>query len=577
MNKIVIFAICSLACAVIFSFCSISFSPDISLLSFPLGIAFSLLTSYFLVYKGFLKNDFKSFRIGRKLYQYISYVLLVAFIVRRSGINETPFYLDLVTVIFWLLLFFSSIVVLRFVNEKNLPKFFPDWKKEIELHRLDRSIWDAKRILAEIVDWADALVQAVFMVLLIQIFFLQLYIIPSESMVPSFLIGDRVVVFKTASGPVFPLSDVGIPSNKKYERGDVVVFRNPHYGMDRKSEVKSVVSQIVYMLTFTLVNMNVDDEGNPKADPLVKRVCGVPGEQLVMQDGVLYARTAEKPDFEPVVFDSKYGCWNLNEVPNVLKPSIQTIPLSQTAYEAMIDVEKARRDYDLESAKARFQSYVRRFDSLYLSRKGNLNLIPKENRAFKQDFTVDQFEMDPFNYALNLYACDNGNQWFNAFMNSWMKVDYKIFESDPYSFANFKLNVMIKEKMALQILDCLETYAQGGSEVHSNNDGVSLAYLSFYTQILDQRNMPVFPANDEEGNPVYISDDEYFMMGDNRFNSLDMRHSYEQKTVALDKNDPYSVLYDSNMEPQCVSRKRILGTAVYRFWPWSRRGPVQVK
>ena len=125
MNKIVIFAICSLACAVIFSFCSISFSPDISLLSFPLGIAFSLLTSYFLVYKGFLKNDFKSFRIGRKLYQYISYVLLVAFIVRRSGINETPFYLDFVTVIFWLLLFFSSIVVLRFVNEKNLPKFFP--------------------------------------------------------------------------------------------------------------------------------------------------------------------------------------------------------------------------------------------------------------------------------------------------------------------------------------------------------------------------------------------------------------------------------------------------------------------
>ena len=89
--------------------------------------------------------------------------------------------------------------------------------------------------------------------------------------------------------------------------------------------------------------------------------------------------------------------------------------------------------------------------------------------------------------------------------------------------------------------------------------------------------MPVFPANDEEGNPVYISNDEYFMMGDNRFNSLDMRHSYEQKTVPLDKNDPYSVLYDSNMEPQCVSKKRILGTAVYRFWPWSRRGPVQVK
>ena len=32
------------------------------------------------------------------------------------------------------------------------------------------------------------------------------------------------------------------------------------------------------MLTLTSVNLNVDEDGNPIADPLVKRVCAVEGE-----------------------------------------------------------------------------------------------------------------------------------------------------------------------------------------------------------------------------------------------------------------------------------------------------------
>ena len=64
------------------------------------------------------------------------------------------------------------------------------------------------------------------MVLLIQIFIVQLYMIPSESMVPEFLVGNRVVVFKTESGPKFPLSDVGIPSLKTYEQSIRTMIRN---------------------------------------------------------------------------------------------------------------------------------------------------------------------------------------------------------------------------------------------------------------------------------------------------------------------------------------------------------------
>ena len=106
-------------------------------------------------------------------------------------------------------------------------------------------------------------------VLLVNIFIFQLYEIPSESMVPEFLIKDRVVVFKTPSGPKFPLSDVGLPAFRSYKRGDIVVFRNPHYETTRKSEVKTLFLRL-FMLTFTKVNLNVDEYGEMKADPLVK-------------------------------------------------------------------------------------------------------------------------------------------------------------------------------------------------------------------------------------------------------------------------------------------------------------------
>jgi signal peptidase I len=112
------------------------------------------------------------------------------------------------------------------------------------------------------------------------------------------------------------------------------------------------------------------------------------------------------------------------------------------------------------------------------------------------------------------------------------------------------------------------------------NDSLIKEYLStaedltLYTMVLDQRNMPVFPAN-ENGNPNYIPEDCYFLMGDNRFNSLDMRHAYEQKLLPLTNYDDYSVTYYSNIAPQYVNKKHILGTTLFRFWPLNRVGIIK--
>lgn len=604
MNKIRIPAVIVFAASLLFAFFSVSFSFDISLLAFPVSLAGSALIFYFLLNKTIRLEQYESAAVSVKILQYIPFVHLASFVLRRAGKNGTYYWYDVVTVFLWCVVFVSSLVVLHFFKEKRIFELNPEWKKIAEKNKGSGIIaarkFSAKKIVFEALDWIDALVQAVFMVLLIQIFVLQLYVIPSESMVPSFLIGDRVVVLKTPSGPKFPLSDVGVPCLKKYRRGDVIVFRNPHYSFDRKSEVRTVVSQIVYMLTFTTVNLNVDEYGEPKADPLVKRICGEPGEQLVMQDGTLYARTAADDEFKPVAMDSKFACWNLAPVAGRLnsqkKNAVQDVPLNQRNYDLMLEVEDERRNLDLSATALECQAISRSFEEIF-RRVGSFG-------AEKSEISLGTYDLFS-NYYENTRKLLSGKEnleWFKKFMTDWesggkigaafnpgarngktASDSLALFGGDYYAEANFRLNIMVKLAAGRVFLRTAELYAKGFSADDINNDRKIAEYLSgaqklhFYLLILDQRNMPVFPASLEDGTPQYIPDGCYFMMGDNRFNSLDMRHSYEASFRPVTDADDFSVLYYSNISPQYVSKKRILGSAVYRFWPAGRIGGIRTR
>ena len=582
MKKFKIWTYICLCSAIIFSLVNINFAFNVSVFAFPLSAAISAFLVYFAYFKLFPKWEYNDARVVKKLIEYMPFVFLAAFILRRAGgimnpefslVGEVPYWYDVVCVLLWTVNFISCQGSLYFLNDKRISKLE---FKGINIKSPSSSDKSFKKIFFEVIDWVDAIVQAVCMVLLFQIFILQLYVIPSESMVPEFLVKDRVVVLKTPSGPKFPLSDVGIPCFKDYKKGDVVVFKNPHYNLDKKSEMKSVISQVVYMLTFTTVNLNVDENGQPKADPLVKRICGLPGEQLVMQDGVLYSRTKDSDEFKPVAEDAKFACWNLNSLPSQLKRKIQMIPLAQKQYDCLLEVEEARRNLDINSVAIECKSLANEFSriSKYMNRA-----------KYKSELNISMFEYDLFNENADITEAlldnVNGTTWFKNFMTDWIDDSSKVqaaFENDMYAEANYKLNLMIKLCFGRLVVRAANLMSSGQYVLF--NDSLIKEYLStaedltLYTMVLDQRNMPVFPAN-ENGNPNYIPEDCYFLMGDNRFNSLDMRHAYEQKLLPLTNYDDYSVTYYSNIAPQYVNKKHILGTTLFRFWPLNRVGIIK--
>lgn len=95
--------------------------------------------------------------------------------------------------------------------------------------------------------------------LFIQTFIAQNFVIPSGSMEPTLLIGDHLVVDRTTIAA--PAYWMPLVYHREPRRGDVVVFKKP------------VPDQV---------------NGRPQYLYLVKRLIGVPGDHIHLQDGTVY-------------------------------------------------------------------------------------------------------------------------------------------------------------------------------------------------------------------------------------------------------------------------------------------------
>ena len=571
-KKFSILSIVLMCLSTIYTLLLLSFHADISILAFIISFVYIAIAFYLLGIQILKKTNGKHILAVSRLVEFMPYIFFISFILRRAGDKGTPFVYDLITVLLWFAIFILSIIVSRKFDSKRNKKIVEGWAvppKEDKPKGIARFFY-------EIGDWVYAIIWAIFSVLIIQIFVVQLYEIPSESMVPTFLVKDRVLVSKIDCGPKFPLTDVGLPTFRKYKRGDTVVLRNPHYRLDRKSEVKTVTSQLVYMLTFMTVNLNKDENGNMKADPLVKRITGEPGEQLVMQDGVLYVRTKDSDDFVPSKIDAKYAMWNLNECRPEIYAKIQNPLFTNEDYQWMLDFEEERRNFNLDSAMLKVYEIVNEFNEIAAGQETKGTFEVPESDHLSTGFFLNNCN----DISYNVLTKEGGRKWFTDFMTSWIPSKDK--DRDIYSEANYKMDVMAKITFGKLILRYCKVYVNDEDMSLLQNDlefnetfqrGVSLNF--YIQQLLDSRNMPLFPANDENGNPQYIPDNCYFMMGDNRFNSLDLRHDSKMTIKPLTEDDSMPIVYNSLMKPQYINKKYIIGKPIFKFWPPSRFGKIE--
>lgn len=507
----------------------------------------------------------KGFKFTRFLLSYAIIVTMVAFIISRISTSSPLYAMDLILGILWFVLVILVFVTMRFVSEKRAEKYFPGLVIEKTKHKFS----------TEVLSWVDALCWAITHMILLNLFLFQLYEIPSESMVPTFMIGDRVVSLKLASGPKFPMSSFRLPKLRTHKRGDVVVVKSHRYPDTKKSELRAITSQAISMVTFMKVNTNIDPTtGKQKIDPLVKRIVGLPGEKLMMVDGVLYVKRQSDGDYHVLTEDASYAQWNLNALPQEQRRLVRDFRLTDEVYNTMLEIEEERKNIDF---RKEYDEIEKILHSTTLQ-KENVDTNPDvANFLSAEYYTFQKLFLNNDEISRRIFTTNGGLTWLYNFSLSWAEfwVSEKSVVASLYETRNAQLNVLIKKVFAKLVLRNLELFASNATDEQFQSDAVRVQLLTeaekylLYLNLSEGRNMNEFP---ESG---YLGSDEYFLMGDNRFNSLDMRHSNSEKEVAVDKYDNMPILYLSKVFPAALPDTNILGTADFIFWPPKRLGSVK--
>jgi signal peptidase I len=153
-------------------------------------------------------------------------------------------------------LFFHPYCSYQLYLRRSQADFFgmnkPDKKKRpVKPGKTDNKAAAAVTWQVQIWEYGKAIALAVVLALIIRSFIIQAFHIPSSSMVPTFLEGDRVLVTKFSYGLRNPFTNKVLFGAGKPDRGDVVIFKYPN---------------------------------DPKTD-FVKRVIGLPGEKVEIVEG----------------------------------------------------------------------------------------------------------------------------------------------------------------------------------------------------------------------------------------------------------------------------------------------------
>jgi signal peptidase I len=116
-------------------------------------------------------------------------------------------------------------------------------------------------------EYAEAIVIAILLALVIRTLIVQAFTIPSGSMMDTLLVGDYILVNKFLYGPELPLTDFRLPGFREPARGDIVVFKYPQD--EKRDFIKRIVGtpgdQVQIRGHQVFVN------GRPLTEPYVKQ------------------------------------------------------------------------------------------------------------------------------------------------------------------------------------------------------------------------------------------------------------------------------------------------------------------
>jgi signal peptidase I len=139
---------------------------------------------------------------------------------------------------------------------------------------------EKKRKKSKLRENIEAIVFALAIALFIKTFIVDVYKIPTGSMIPTIEIGDFIVATKFIYGAKIPFTNKRLPAVQDPKRGDIIIFLAPYY--DPPNIVIQLFTPVVYTLTLGFVNID------PQPKFYVKRCIGLPGDEVEVINKEVY-------------------------------------------------------------------------------------------------------------------------------------------------------------------------------------------------------------------------------------------------------------------------------------------------